>query len=44
MYTLIYYTKRKTRDEKAREDYLKRLKNSKALSNDIFMIDVIRKG
>ena len=41
---LIYYTKRKTRDEKAREDYLKRLKNSKALINDIFMIDIIRKG
>lgn len=41
---LIYYTKRKTRDEKAREDYLKRLKNSKALINDIFMIDIMRKG
>ena len=41
---LIYYTKRKTRDEKAREDFLKRLKNSKALINDIFMIDIIRKG
>lgn len=41
---LIYYTKRKTRDEKAREDYLKKLKNSKALINDIFMIDIIRKG
>lgn len=41
---LIYYTKRKARDEKAREDYLKRLKNSKALINDIFMIDIMRKG
>lgn len=41
---LEYFTKRKTRDEKAREDYLKGTRKSVPLTSDIFVIDIIRKG
>lgn len=41
---LVYFAKRKTRDEKAREDYLKRTRNAKALVEDVFVIDIIRRG
>ena len=41
---LEYFTKRKARDEKAREDYLKGTKKSTTLTNDIFVIDIIRRG
>lgn len=41
---LVYFTKRKARDEKAREDYLKGTRKSATLINDIFVMDIIRKG
>lgn len=41
---LVYFTKRKARDEKAREDYLKGTRKSAILINDIFVMDIIRKG
>lgn len=41
---LEYFIKRRTRDEKAREDYLKDTRKSKILINDIFVMDIIRKG
>ena len=41
---LEYFTKRKARDEKAREDYLKGTRKSATLTNDIFVVDIIRKG
>ena len=41
---LEYYTKRKTRDERAREDYLKGTRKDTVISNDLFVIDVIRRG
>lgn len=41
---LEYFTKRKTRDEKAREDYLKGTRNLATLTNDIFVVDIIRRG
>lgn len=40
---LEYFIKRKTRDEKAREDYLKGTRKSISLTNDIFVIDIIRR-
>lgn len=39
-----YFIKRKARDEKAREDYLKGTRKSATLTNDIFVVDIIRKG
>lgn len=41
---LEYFTKRKARDEKAREDYLKGTRKSTTLTNDLFVIDIIRRG
>lgn len=41
---LVYFSKRKARDEKAREDYLKGTRKSATLINDIFVMDIIRKG
>ncbi len=41
---LEYFIKRRTRDEKTREDYLKDTRKSKILINDIFVMDIIRKG
>ena len=38
----LYYPKRKARDDKAREDFLKELDHED--TNGIFMIDIIRKG
>lgn len=40
---LEYFTKRKARDEKAREDYLKDMRKSATLTDDIFVIDIMRK-
>lgn len=41
---LEYFTKRKARDEKAREDYLKGTRKSATLTNDIFVVDIMKKG
>ena len=41
---LEYYIKRKARDEKAREDYLKGTRKSATLTNDVFVVDIMRKG
>ena len=41
---LEYFTKRKARDEKAREKYLNDTRKSGQLTNDVFVIDIIRKG
>lgn len=41
---LEYFIKRKARDEKAREDYLKGTRKSTTLTNDIFVVDIMRKG
>ncbi len=41
---LEYFTKRKARDEKAREDYFNGTRKSITLTNDIFVVDIIRKG
>lgn len=41
---LEYFIKRKARDEKAREDYLKGTRKSVTLTNDIFVVDIMRKG
>ena len=38
------FTKRKARDEKAREDYLKGTRKSSTLANDVFVVDIMRKG
>ena len=40
---LEYFTKRKARDEKVREDYFKGTRKSATLINDIFVMDIIRK-
>ena len=40
---LEYFTKRKARDEKAREDYLKGTRKSSILANDVFVVDIMRK-
>lgn len=39
-----YYIKRKVRDERAREEYLKKTRKGSAISDDIFVIDIIRRG
>ena len=41
---LEYFTKRKARDEKAREDYVKGTRKSSTLANDVFVVDIMRKG
>ena len=41
---LEYFTKRKARDEKAREDYLKGTRKSSTLADDVFVVDIMRKG
>lgn len=41
---LEYFTKRKARDEKAREDYMKGARKSATLTNDIFVVDIMRRG
>lgn len=41
---LEYYTKRQARDEKAKNDYLKGDIRRKSLENDLFVIDIIRRG
>ena len=41
---LEYFIKRKARDEKAREDYLKGTRKSSILANDVFVVDIMRKG
>ena len=41
---LEYFTKRKARDEKAREDYLEGTRKGTIIANDLFVIDVIRRG
>ena len=41
---LEYFTKRKARDEKAREDYFKGTRKSSTLANDVFVVDIMRKG
>lgn len=41
---LEYFTKRKARDEKVREDYLKGARKSVTLINDIFVVDIMRNG
>lgn len=40
---LVYYTRRKTRDEKARAGYLNNMRHAKSLANDLFVIDIIRR-
>ena len=42
--TLEYYEKQKNRDIKAKEQYLKNTRNSISLINDIFILDIIRRG
>lgn len=39
-----YYVKRKTRDEQARADYLSGKIRTESLNDDIFVLDVIRRG
>ena len=41
---LEYYAKRQARDEKARNDYLKGPIKKETLINDIFVLDIIRRG
>ena len=41
---LIYYPKRQARDEKARNDYLKSQLRTKNYLNDIFVLDIMRRG
>ena len=38
----LYYEKRKKRDSKAKETYLREMKYNKINSEDIFLIDIIR--
>lgn len=40
---LEYYIKRKARDEKAREDYMKGTRKDPFISNDLFVTDIIRR-
>ncbi len=42
--TLEYYEKRKSRDIETKEQYLKNTRNSISLINDIFILDIIRRG
>lgn len=39
-----YFAKSKARDEKARADYLRGMRNEKSIINDIFVVDIIRRG
>ena len=41
---LKYYPKRQARDEKARKDYLEGQLRTKSYINDIFVIDIMRRG
>lgn len=41
---LEYFTRRKARDEKAREDYLRGTRKDTIIANDLFVIDIIRRG
>lgn len=41
---LEYYSKRKARDERARNDYLKGTRKDTIFSNDLFIVDIIRRG
>ncbi len=41
---LEYFTKRKARDEKARENYFKGTRKSAIITNDTFVMDIMRKG
>ena len=41
---LEYYPKRQARDEKARKDYLEGQLRTKSYINDIFVIDIMRRG
>lgn len=41
---LVYRARRRARDEKAREDYLRETGESAALADDIFVLDIIRRG
>ena len=41
---LEYFTKRQARDEKARKEYLEGNLRRKTLANDMFVIDIIRRG
>lgn len=42
--TLEYYEKRKSRDVEAKEQYLKNTRNSTSLIDDIFILDIMRRG
>lgn len=42
--SLEYYEKRKSRDIEAKEQYLKNTRNSTSLIDDIFILDIIRRG
>lgn len=42
--SLEYFIKRKTRDEKARTNYIDNIRNSNIIANDLFIIDIIRRG
>ena len=39
-----YFAKRKTRDENARKNYLTGNLRKQSLENDLFVIDIIRRG
>lgn len=41
---LEYYTKRKARDERSRNDYLNGTRKDAIISDDLFIIDIIRRG
>ena len=41
---LVYYPKRMARDTNARKEYLENTRNAKMKSNDLFVIDIIRRG
>ena len=40
----VYLAKRMARDEKVREEYFKKTRKMTTFSNDLFVVDVIRKG
>lgn len=42
--SLEYYEKRKSRDIEAKEQYLKNTRNSTSLIDDVFILDIIRRG
>lgn len=41
---LEYFAKRKARDERAREEYLQGTRKEKSIFNDLFVVDIIRRG